>query len=542
MTPYSKKSSIKKGEILSSSYILVAEDDQGLNYLIQKTLQRNGIRTSGVFNGTDAVARVTEEPDTLLLLDYRLPDMTGDQVINHLLEKRLNVPFIVFTGHGDQKKAVNMMKLGARDYIVKSTTLINELPLVVNRALNDLKKERKLAEATEALREGEEKYHQLFESASDAVIIYDAETLQIEEANNAALTLFGYSRKEIPDLNVRDVTVKKDKVLLSLQKNTVGASKRFNILKLKKKNGTTFYGEISEGAYVTAGQKKIIGSIRDMTERKKAEDDLRKFRMLVNQSNDSLFIIDPETGRIIDMNEKACSSLGYEREELLSMKYTDLDEVISDKSTWEKHSQKLRKKGSMLLEVSHKKKDGASFPVEQSTRFVRIADSSYFIAVARDITKRKLTEERLQQSEANLQEKNMALEQKNIALKEMIEQISIERNRLKDDITINIENNVMPILSKLKLTDDSVKHIELLKYHYKDLSSSFGRKVADVNNKLTPKEVEICNMIRGGLSSKEICNLLFISSLTVEKHRGNIRKKLGLSNEKVNLASYLNSL
>ena len=95
--------------------ILVVEDDEGLNHLIQKALQRRGFHTQGVLRGSEAIAKVTQNPTTLLLLDYLLPDMTAQELIENLIRRGCPVPFIVMTGQGDEKIAVEIMKLGSID-------------------------------------------------------------------------------------------------------------------------------------------------------------------------------------------------------------------------------------------------------------------------------------------------------------------------------------------------------------------------------------------------------------------------------------------
>jgi DNA-binding NarL/FixJ family response regulator len=87
----------------------------------------------------------------------------------------------------------------------------------------------------------------------------------------------------------------------------------------------------------------------------------------------------------------------------------------------------------------------------------------------------------------------------------------------------------MPILKKLRLKGVSPKYIKLLEHNLKELTSSFGSKISQRSAKLTSREIEICGMIKGGLGSKEISELLNVSRQTIEKHRKNIRKKLGLS-------------
>lgn len=158
------------------------------------------------------------------------------------------------------------------------------------------------------------------------------------------------------------------------------------------------------------------------------------------------------------------------------------------------------------------------------------------------IVERKTMEEALKKSEAILLEQKRSLERKNIALREIVAQIEVEKNNIRNDIMSNLNESAFPILEKLKTQKNIHKYIGLLQYHLKELTSSFGSKITKRSIKLTPREIEICNMIKGNLTSKEISGLLNISRQTVERHRKNIRKKLKLSNKRFNLASFLQQL
>ena len=156
-----------------------------------------------------------------------------------------------------------------------------------------------------------------------------------------------------------------------------------------------------------------------------------------------------------------------------------------------------------------------------------------------DITVLYNTQEELQRSCKELEEKKLTLEEKNIALKELITQIELEKNDLKNRIMSNIENVILPSLEKIKLNKNAKEYIEQHHKALEDLTSSFGRKVSEVRMKLTPREIEVCSMVRNGLTNKEISKLLGIALHTVEKHRRMARNKLGLANKGVNLRSYL---
>ena len=143
------------------------------------------------------------------------------------------------------------------------------------------------------------------------------------------------------------------------------------------------------------------------------------------------------------------------------------------------------------------------------------------------------------QAEETLQEQKKALEQKNIALNEILGQIELEKKQIKDNVIANAENLLLPIIQRLRLTGESRKYVQLLRKNLQELTSSFGTRLTEKKAKLTSREIEICNMIKNGLTSKEIASLLNISSLTIEKHRINIRRKLGIINKDINLTSFL---
>jgi len=141
--------------------IFVVDDEKSLVRLIRKTLERSGFHTEGISNGSDAIAYAGEHPDTLMLVDYAMPRMNGKQLIEKLIQKGCNVPFIIMTGHGDQGIAVEMMKLGARDYIVKDTGFVNVLPQVIKKVTEELVQEKKLAMAETELHKYQNKLKSL---------------------------------------------------------------------------------------------------------------------------------------------------------------------------------------------------------------------------------------------------------------------------------------------------------------------------------------------------------------------------------------------
>ena len=137
--------------------------------------------------------------------------------------------------------------------------------------------------------------------------------------------------------------------------------------------------------------------LRDVTDQKRAEHALKLFRTLIDECSDAVEVIDPETLRLLDINQKACKDLGYTREELLSLTVYDID-LNADIAGHSSVLAKLREAGSVVKETVHRRKDGSTFPVETSLKYVQL-DRSYVVAVSRDISDRKEAEYALRESE-----------------------------------------------------------------------------------------------------------------------------------------------
>ena len=157
---------------------------------------------------------------------------------------------------------------------------------------------------------------------------------------------------------------------------------------------------------------------------------------------------------------------------------------------------------------------------------------------------RKMAENELRESRRKLKEQNQQLKEKNIALREVMSQLREEKADLEERILANVENLLLPLVKRMgdRGSDLDKEYLRLLEENIAQLTSSFGSKICHLNQRLTPRESEICNMIRAGLGSKEIGKMLNISYRSVETYRKNKKKKLGITNKKINLTSYLSGL
>jgi PAS domain S-box-containing protein len=131
--------------------------------------------------------------------------------------------------------------------------------------------------------------------------------------------------------------------------------------------------------------------LQDITERKKAEEELRLTHFSVEHAPDAVFWMNPE-GRIVYANEAACRSLGRTREEVVALSVPDIDPLVSV-AAWDATWEEIKTHGAMTHETQHRRKDGQTFPVEISAKYLEFGGNEYSFAFARDITERKRAEE-----------------------------------------------------------------------------------------------------------------------------------------------------
>jgi PAS domain S-box-containing protein len=126
--------------------VLVVDDDGDLRPLIEQSLESAGYLTASVKSSKEAIDWLNENQADLMLLDYLLPDMTGEKLVDALSDKGLLIPFVVVTGRGTERVAVDLMKRGALDYLIKGSSILELLPQVVAHAFGQLEQRSRLAE------------------------------------------------------------------------------------------------------------------------------------------------------------------------------------------------------------------------------------------------------------------------------------------------------------------------------------------------------------------------------------------------------------
>src|ERR1700688_2989883 len=266
----------------------------------------------------------------------------------------------------------------------------------------------------QAFHDNEDWYQDLVEHSHDLLCIHDLEG-RLLSVNPAPARLLGYSVEEILRISMRDLIAPEFRSQFDVYlKDIADAGEARGFLAIMTRSGERRIWQYHNTLRTEGVDSPIVrGVAHDVTEHKRAEKLLRKanedllwqvresastirelklFRTLVDRSNDSIAVMDPQNLRFLDANQKACSQLGYSREELLTLKVLDIAPRVTEAST-AKVAQQLKQAGFVAVESLHRRKDGSTFPVDLSLAWVQL-ERGYIVAVARDITERKEAEER----------------------------------------------------------------------------------------------------------------------------------------------------
>lgn len=256
-------------------------------------------------------------------------------------------------------------------------------------------------QADEALRASEARYKQLFEDNPLPAFIFDMETLQVLDANKAALQQYGYDRNEFLSLSVADLRPGEDIGQLmrgiTLSDEEVQKVPSF---RHKRKDGTVFEVIVSAHSLVLNDRRCRLILVTDITERKRTEEALQLTQFAVDNAVDAAFWTRPD-GRLFYVNEAACQSLGYTKEDLLGMSVPQFDAQFTPEQ-WPRFWNKLKDKKRLVLLTHHKTKEGNTFPVEITANFMEYGQKEFACAFSRNITDRVAAEEEKNRLQAQL--------------------------------------------------------------------------------------------------------------------------------------------
>lgn len=401
--------------------VLIVEDSEDDAALLERELRRGGYElvSKRVETAKAMSAELKRNDYDVIVSDYVMPKFSGLEAFKVLKDSGLDLPFIVISGKIGEDTAVEAMKAGAHDYIMKEN--LARLVPAIQRELKEaaVRRERRLVQ--EAL----QKQAQIIDQIHESVVSTDLDGY-VTSWNKGAERLFGYTAKQALGKHISFVYPQDEHQFLEQQ------------------------------------------------------------------------VIEP-----------------------------------------------LKEKGEHAVEARVQKKSGEDFFIHLSLSLLRDSDGSVtgMIGYSMDITERKRAEDMLRQTTEQLEIEREALERKNIALREILSQIEAEKNTLKQQVTTNVEQAIIPIVHRLKESSNpsQSRNFEILEKDLKEIVSPFLDTIRSSYTRLSPRELEVCRLIKNGMTSKEIAEALNLSLMTVHKYRELIRKKLGLVNNGTNLQTYLRS-
>ncbi len=271
-------------------------------------------------------------------------------------------------------------------------------------------------QAEEALRESEERYRAVVEQSADGIWLFDQDTKQVLESNTRFQEMLGYTAEELRRMTNYDFVAHDNEDIDNIvwRKAREGENSSPEERKYRRSDGTLLDVEVNGTLVSYRGKEVICSVVRDITGRKRIEGGLKeseeRFRQLFEQSVDTMFVHDEE-GRILDCNSEACRTLGYTREELLSLRVKDIANGLLPEderrerekaggTLWQRVVRGEQDTFGTIHYGEHKRKDGTTFPIEVRLGGVSYGGRRMILASARDITGRKRAETRLREIEA----------------------------------------------------------------------------------------------------------------------------------------------
>ncbi|MDR3403517.1 MAG: PAS domain S-box protein [Chthoniobacter sp.] len=380
--------------------ILIAEDNPADAKLLVRALHKAGFEFEHTVVDSEAdYLRLLKPTLDIIISDFEMPQFGGLRALELLRERGLEIPFIIVSGTIGEDLAVEVMKRGATDYLLKDR--LGRLGIAINQALEQGRLRRERRKTVEALRESEERFRQVVQNIEQVFWMTNLDKTEMLFVSAAYEKVWGRSCESLyaSPMTWLDAIHPDDRgsVLEAANTRQVDGSyqEEYRII---RPDGSVRW--ISDRAFPVrdAGGNvyRIAGIAEDITVRRQAAADLKLFRNLVDQSNDTFEVIDPQTGRFLDVNEKGCADLGCSREEYLALRVSDIDPMVPA-SVWPSVAEKIRTNRSLNGEGLHRRKDGTTFPIEFSAKWVHL-DRDYIVTVVRDISERKRAEEVLRES------------------------------------------------------------------------------------------------------------------------------------------------
>jgi PAS domain S-box-containing protein len=387
-------------------HILLVEDEAAHAELVRRAFwdvsHAGRVRLTVASNLAEAQACLAQgSPPDLVIADLVLPDGRGTSLLPTedeatLLNTAHRLPVVIMTSHGDEHIAVEAMKAGALDYVVKSAETLANMPRVAERALREWGHIIERTRAEEALRESEEKYRLLTETADDIIFVNDVDG-QFLFVNKAGQEISGYTEEELLGMKVTDlITSEYVAAMVKRRAGRTAGDQRVYLYQAEfvNKTGQRIPVEVSSSPLIKNDELAgILVAARDITARKRVEEQLRFQAQLLDSVRESVVATDLE-GHVIYWGKGAETLYGYRAEEVVGKLVTFIVEPEDEQKEKERMRQVLEQ-GLWSGQYVHRRKDGSSFWADTVISLVtgKNGQPAGMIGIDRDITERKRLED-----------------------------------------------------------------------------------------------------------------------------------------------------
>lgn len=305
--------------------------------------------------------------------------------------------------------------------IAKLSQLFNNMAGQLGNALSRIKApEHELEKKVAELDQRHRKYHSVIQNIGEGFWRLDREN-RLLEVNPAYVRLSGYSETELMGMRITDLETQItpeeiiERSLKIMQQGTDTFETRH-----RRKDGSFCDVEVNT-SFISEDGGHFVSFFRDITGRKRTEQELRLTHTAINKSKNAFFWLTPE-GQVVYVNDYACQRLEYSREELTGLYIWDFDPDFHPEDrpqSWERTKQQ----DSVTFQSRHRRKDGSIFPVEIVTNYVMAPDGmEYSFVFVQDISERKRVEHELDQYRQNLEQLIKARTQELMLANEMLDE------------------------------------------------------------------------------------------------------------------------